>query len=55
MGAGESDESLEAPARGHSPVLDCFAAMLVPKLLGEEPIYDRLRVMTLERDAAERG
>jgi chloride channel protein, CIC family len=28
----------------------CFAAMLVPTLLGDPPIYDSLREITLRRD-----
>jgi hypothetical protein len=30
----------------------CFLAMLVPTLLGDAPIYDSLRELTLRRDKA---
>jgi CIC family chloride channel protein len=33
----------------------CFAAMLVPSWLGDPPIYDTLRAMTLARNRAGRG
>ncbi len=32
----------------------CFAAMLVPSWLGDPPIYDTLRAMTLARNRAAR-